>query len=515
MLASIAVLSWSSKGCIARALDNWPLSTSGGWKVNFATFLLWLQAKGVRTLPIRVKEPRFKLHLQLLILLLLLQLHQATSSIAPNRKKTQQKKLRSSASLRSQSPHRLLRPPQRSSKQSQWTEHLVDAKELRSIPKERAASSGRRQQSRSRRSRSRQDRKGKRRSTSNRHRRSKGEEEPPTKTRGREERRRTPSPLRPRSPSYPPGPGSPPGPPPGHRTQGRGWHGPIPHSNHPRWQHGVNKGVVKRAKQERYHQRRQEQEAQWRPRLRRPAVRVPIRLRRPAIADEQPGDRAPRLMLGHLDMAGLSRLAHIWIKKGKYYHRDIDLVGKVEGSGSKMDRSFWISKPQGRKMRASWEASVENVAPRLTPVLVHGKEYESVDPNSSPGIPTWSRSWQSPVRSLMRWLRWGWMRRRETWRKTWTWGQPHMREVRNGGALWSQVCLDQNSEVMNMQPLMQPSRKQGMLFHKVRRQAASRIFVQKPFNSFRVFLNGSSFLGKEFMDFVKLEPWTFFQDDMV
>ena len=63
------------------------------------------------------------------------------------------------------------------------------------------------------------------------------------------------SPLRPRSPPFPPRPRSPSRPPPGYRTpQGRGWIGPIPYSNHPRWSEGTNKGLTKRAKQE-YHNR--------------------------------------------------------------------------------------------------------------------------------------------------------------------------------------------------------------------------------------------------------------------
>ena len=37
--------------------------------------------------------------------------------------------------------------------------------------------------------------------------------------------------------------------------QGKGWQGRIPYSDHPRWSEGKNKGVTKRAKQERYHRR--------------------------------------------------------------------------------------------------------------------------------------------------------------------------------------------------------------------------------------------------------------------
>ena len=67
----------------------------------------------------------------------------------------------------------------------------------------------------------------------------------------------------PRPPNYPPpgrvsergedraGPSSRP-------AQGPGWRGPLPFSSHPRWLRGKNKGVVKRAKQERHQQRRRE-----------------------------------------------------------------------------------------------------------------------------------------------------------------------------------------------------------------------------------------------------------------
>ena len=40
------------------------------------------------------------------------------------------------------------------------------------------------------------------------------------------------------------------------RTQGRGWRGEIPYSNHPRWTQSKNKGIVKRAKQELHNRRK-------------------------------------------------------------------------------------------------------------------------------------------------------------------------------------------------------------------------------------------------------------------
>ena len=127
--------------------------------------------------------------------------------------------------------------------------------------KERAQSSGtKRKKSRSRKrhsSRSRRDRKDKRRSrTRSRSRRRRGGSHSPRSSGGRDRKRRDNSPLRPRTPDHPPGPRRPPGPPPhSSQRQGRGWVGPVPYSNHPRWTQGENKGQVQRAKQERYNQR--------------------------------------------------------------------------------------------------------------------------------------------------------------------------------------------------------------------------------------------------------------------
>ena len=39
------------------------------------------------------------------------------------------------------------------------------------------------------------------------------------------------------------------------KDQGKGWTGPVPYSDHPRWRSSTNKGIVKRAKQERYYNR--------------------------------------------------------------------------------------------------------------------------------------------------------------------------------------------------------------------------------------------------------------------
>ena len=50
--------------------------------------------------------------------------------------------------------------------------------------------------------------------------------------------------LTPKPPNYPP------------KGKGKGWRGPIPFSGHQRWSTGKNKGIVKRAKQERFNQRK-------------------------------------------------------------------------------------------------------------------------------------------------------------------------------------------------------------------------------------------------------------------
>ena len=66
----------------------------------------------------------------------------------------------------------------------------------------------------------------------------------------KEKKGRPLTPPRPRSPHTPPGPPPPPLPPPLPPAPKRGWVGPIPYSNHPRWYVGKNKGVTRRAKQE-------------------------------------------------------------------------------------------------------------------------------------------------------------------------------------------------------------------------------------------------------------------------
>lgn len=107
-----------------------------------------------------------------------------------------------------------------------------------------------RRRSRSRRDRSRRDR---RRSS-----RRRGGTPSPRGSQGDRKERKSRTERPPEPPGPPPGrhyqerPPEPPYPPP----RGRGWVGPVPRSDHPRWHNSENKGIVKRAKQERFNQRR-------------------------------------------------------------------------------------------------------------------------------------------------------------------------------------------------------------------------------------------------------------------
>ena len=79
----------------------------------------------------------------------------------------------------------------------------------------------------------------------------------------RKDLKRLPTPPRARSPHTPPGPPPEPppapardaSPPPIARGRGRGWIGPVPWSSHPRWYTGKNKGITRRAKQEKFNNR--------------------------------------------------------------------------------------------------------------------------------------------------------------------------------------------------------------------------------------------------------------------
>ena len=168
------------------------------------------------------------------------------------------------------SPPKSEKPQKVKSEPDKNPDCLVDVVETEPSGSARARSSGKKPRSEPKRTRSshsrRVDKDKKKRRSKSRSRRRRGEQETPRASPRREKKRRSsspvarPSPPRPRTPSHPPGPRSPEGPPPHrHRPQGRGWEGPIPYSNHPRWYHGQNKGSVKRSKQERHYQKRQEQ----------------------------------------------------------------------------------------------------------------------------------------------------------------------------------------------------------------------------------------------------------------
>lgn len=65
--------------------------------------------------------------------------------------------------------------------------------------------------------------------------------------------------------------------------------------------------------------------------LRRPAARGRGGVRRPAAAEDEVAPTGARWLLHDLGIAELSRLGSIWLKKCHYYHRQIDVVGKVQG----------------------------------------------------------------------------------------------------------------------------------------------------------------------------------------
>ena len=133
------------------------------------------------------------------------------------------------------------------------------------------------------------------------------------------------------------------------------------------------------------------------PRIRRPAARVRAPMRRPAREGEraeEPGRR--RKVLQDLSMAELSKLGHIWVKKGIYYHQEIDLMGKVEGVRAQEGNVFLdleamgtrdekllkaITGKQGR--RVSLHICAPDCNNQLTDeFLIHARDYEEADPRS-------------------------------------------------------------------------------------------------------------------------------------
>ena len=115
-----------------------------------------------------------------------------------------------------------------------------------------------RERSRSRRRRESSHKRRRRSSRSRGRHQRRGEESPKRSRESRKEKKSRPD--RPREPDNPPPsstarssqrPPEPRGPPPG-----RGWVGEVPYSDHPRWYSATNKGQVKRAKQERFNQKK-------------------------------------------------------------------------------------------------------------------------------------------------------------------------------------------------------------------------------------------------------------------
>lgn len=132
--------------------------------------------------------------------------------------------------------------------------------------------------------------------------------------------------------------------------------------------------------------------------LRRPAARGALVGRRPAAAAPPPGVPAPKRVLGDLDMPSLSRLQHIWLKKGRYYHREVDLVGKVVGVRIQDGQIFLDLDATGTEdeglLRSITGKQGRRVAVHVCPpgcnhqltdeYLIHGHEYEAVDLKAVP-----------------------------------------------------------------------------------------------------------------------------------
>ena len=140
-------------------------------------------------------------------------------------------------------------------------ENLVDVEDLSAAASSKVKKRDKRRSRSRRRRRSDSDRRARSsrrsRSKSRRRRREKGSTRSPSEKKGKERKARSREVPLPRTPPVPPprAPRSPSRPSPGFPVrQGPGWRGEIPYSSHPRWG-GANKGIVKRAKQERYNQR--------------------------------------------------------------------------------------------------------------------------------------------------------------------------------------------------------------------------------------------------------------------
>ena len=131
--------------------------------------------------------------------------------------------------------------------------------------------------------------------------------------------------------------------------------------------------------------------------LRRPAGRHGA-LRRPAAVEGGGIDERRPKRLGDLAVPELSRLGHVWIKKGHYYHREVNVVGKVVGLRIKDGQTFLdlettgtedegllrgLSGRDGRLL--SIHVCASDCMNTLTDeFLLHGREFEEVDIKAVP-----------------------------------------------------------------------------------------------------------------------------------
>lgn len=132
--------------------------------------------------------------------------------------------------------------------------------------------------------------------------------------------------------------------------------------------------------------------------VRRPAARLRGGVRRPAARVEAVPPPAPRQFLYDLSMAELSKLKHVHIKKGRYYEREVEVVGKLmgvrvsdgeifldlEASGTKDEQLLKaLTGREGRRL--SIHVCPPDCSGRLTDeALVHGREFVQVSATQEP-----------------------------------------------------------------------------------------------------------------------------------
>ena len=133
--------------------------------------------------------------------------------------------------------------------------------------------------------------------------------------------------------------------------------------------------------------------------LRRPAARGGGALRRPAAA-APPGAPVggPRALLGDLSVAELAKLQHLWIKKGVYFHKEVDVAGRLVGVRVDDGNIFIDLEATGTKDAGLLKALTAKKSRRLSihvcppdcgnvlsdEYLVHGREFEQIDPGHDP-----------------------------------------------------------------------------------------------------------------------------------